>query len=69
MSAPVVRYRYELQTAYEAGENRHPQIVILEHFPDAREMEGHAIGECWLFAATEREAPAYFVKLPPEFQP
>lgn len=65
----MVRYRYELQTADQAGEKRHPEIVIREHFPDVREMEGHAIGDCWLFEATERDAPSYFVKLPAEFQP
>lgn len=60
-----VLYRYSLQSADEAGENRHPQLVILEYFPDATEMDGHAIGDCWLFKAVEREAPGYFVVVKP----
>jgi hypothetical protein len=62
--APVL-YRYSLQSADEAGEKRHPQLVIHEHFPDATEMEGHAIGDCWLFKAVERKAPGYFVVVKP----
>lgn len=61
----TVLYRYSLQSADDAGEKRHPQLVILEHFPDATEMEGHAIGDCWLFKAVEREAPGYFVVVKP----
>lgn len=65
----VRRYRYELQTADQAGETRHPQIVIREHFPDAHDFEPAPIGDCWLFAAEEpgpeRAVPGYFVALPP----
>ncbi|HVZ88074.1 MAG TPA: hypothetical protein VHG72_13970 [Polyangia bacterium] len=60
--APVL-YRYEIYSAEDAGERRHPQLVILEHFPDATEMEGHPIGDCWLFRAARREAPAYFAEV------
>jgi hypothetical protein len=61
------RYRYDLQGADEAGERRHPQIAILEHFPDADHFEPMLVGSCWLFEASPREgAPAFFVKLPAE---
>jgi hypothetical protein len=60
-----VLYRYQLQTADEAGEKRHPQIVIREHFPDAHDLEPHSIGDCWLFKAAKRKAPAFFVEVEP----
>jgi hypothetical protein len=45
------RYRYSLWAASEAGENRHPQLVILELAPDAHDFHPAPIGDCWLFTA------------------
>ena len=44
-------YRFSMQGAYEAGDKRHPQVVILELYPEARDLRGEPIGDCWLFRA------------------
>ena len=63
----LVGYRYEVRTADEAGENRHPQLVIREHFPDSRSFKPFPAGAAWLFEAAPREGvPGYFVRLPDE---
>lgn len=60
----MTRYRYSMQTAYDAGERRHPQSVIREHFPDACAFECVGYADCWLFEATPVEnVPAYFTRL------
>lgn len=46
-----IRYRYSLPAASDAGEQRHPQIVIREIAPDAFDFEPAPIGDCWLFTS------------------
>jgi len=66
-TAPLASYRYSLDAATDAGENRHPQIVIREYFPDSCHFEPVPVGSCWLFEAAPREGvPEFFVKLPAE---
>lgn len=45
------QYRYSLQGAYEAGERRHPQVVILEIADNPADFEPAPIGDCWLFTS------------------
>lgn len=53
-------WRYCMNTATDHGENRHPQRVILEYFPEACDFEPVTIGDCWLFNADPKESPAPF---------
>ncbi|TAL29007.1 MAG: hypothetical protein EPN98_21430 [Phenylobacterium sp.] len=66
MSHAGKRYRFDMRGAHEAGELRHPQIVILAWFPDASDLEPVSIADCWLFASesVRPDAPDYFVRLP-----
>lgn len=53
VSEPIAErlYRYDCIGSSQAGEHRHPQVVIRELAPDANCMEGVPIGDCWLFCA------------------
>jgi hypothetical protein len=55
------RYRYEIHSADDAGERRHPAVVIRDLAPDATELEGRPIGDCWFFLAAEIANPPPFV--------
>jgi hypothetical protein len=57
------RYRYEYFDAIDAGESTDDVSVILKYFPDATALERHLIVHCWLFRATPRPAPAFFVAI------
>lgn len=48
-----LRYRLSMQSAYDAGDKRHPELIIRALAPDATDLEPFAIGDCWLFTATE----------------
>jgi hypothetical protein len=66
-AGPLAAYRYYVLSADDAGEQRHPQIVIREHFPDSRNFKPFPAGATWLFEAAPREGvPGYFVRLPDE---
>jgi hypothetical protein len=56
------RYRYDMRTAEDSGETRHPQKVILEWFPDACELEPMPISECWVFSAVPRAGAPAFIR-------
>jgi hypothetical protein len=57
---PWGRFRYDMNGASYLLENRHPQTVILELFPDARDLEPVPIADCWLFTASLRKGlPSY----------
>lgn len=61
----MTAWRYSMNSAFDAGEKRHPQLVILEHFPDATNLEPVSIADCWLFEAEKKgPVPDYFVELP-----
>lgn len=58
----VRRYRYDMNRATNAGETRHPQLVIRELAPSAFDFEPVTIGDCWLFTSSPLELeklPAY----------
>jgi hypothetical protein len=63
----MTRYRYCMNTAFDAGEKRHPQTVIEEWFPEATELEPVSIADCWLFESGNVRAkaplPDYFIEL------
>lgn len=59
-----MKYRYCMNSATDAGETRHPQIVIRELAPDATELEPVPIADCWLFVANEiKNCPGFVVRL------
>lgn len=55
------RYRYYMPQACEAGETRHPQLVILELAPDAADLEPLCMADAWDFTAQEIEDPPAFI--------
>lgn len=60
----IHRYRYDLQSADEAGETEHPRLVIRRHAPDAHLFEPSSFGECWFFSARAIELlPGYIVEV------
>lgn len=48
-----------------AGEKCHPQAVILEHYPDATELESCPIADRWLFTAKCKASPPPFIHVSP----
>lgn len=63
-------YRFDMNTAYQIGERRHPQKVILELAPDATDLEGVPIGDCWMFrAAAIAHPPSYVIDVAAQPQP
>lgn len=65
--ADVRRYRYELYSADDAGERRHPETVIREVAPDAFDLMPVSIADCWMFRAKEIvNLPPFIVEVPEE---
>lgn len=65
LQTATVKYRFDMRGAYEAGEHRHPEIVIREWFGDAENLEPVTIADCWMFNAAQRlDAPGYFSEVP-----
>ena len=56
-------FRFSVQGAYESGETRHPQDVILELYPEARYLRGEPVGDCWLFLAFPRYPQKDFIEV------
>lgn len=49
----MIEFRYELQTAFDAGESSHPQAVVRRlaqrYGFQVVKATPHPIGDCWLF--------------------
>ena len=60
-SPNAVQHRYCLRTADEMGVTTHPQLAILQSYPDAFDFEPTLAADCWLFkaAATRSARPKY----------
>jgi hypothetical protein len=57
-----VRYYYSIQSAEDAGEREHPQVVIRKTFPDAIDFEPRSVGDCWFFKAERMDTlPPYII--------
>lgn len=53
----TLRYRFDMIGAHYAGENAHPQLVILRYAPDAFDFEPVSISDCWLFRTKQPIEP------------
>ncbi len=62
----MFRYRYDMIGAsFTHKELRHPQIVIMENFPDATGLEPVSIADCWMFdSELDRANIPFIVKVP-----
>jgi hypothetical protein len=54
-------YRFEMWSAFDAGEKRHPERVIREVAPDATNLMPVTIADCWMFRAKEIKNPPPFI--------
>lgn len=48
-----MKYIYDMAAAEDAGEHRHPQLVIRELFPDAHNFVPQSLFDSWWFEAGE----------------
>lgn len=57
-----MKYTYDMMGADEAGEHRHPQVVIRELFHDAYHFVPQSLGDCWWFEAGERTLTPDYIR-------
>lgn len=55
------KYRFCSLTAADVGENRHPETVIRELAPDARNLEPESVLDAWFFDAAPIYDPPKFI--------
>jgi hypothetical protein len=58
----MTAFVYDVIGAYNAGETRHPQVVIRELFPDAHSFEPNTIADVWTFRAGDSPLLPPFVR-------
>lgn len=58
----IVSYRFDVLGAFDAGEDRHPQIVIMEIAPGATNLVPESIADCWTFEAPRIASPPPYVE-------
>jgi hypothetical protein len=54
-------YRFDMITAHQRGESRHPEVVIRELAPDATDFEPVPVADCWVFRASAIQNPPEWI--------
>ena len=56
-----MKYKFDMNSAQDAGHNEHPMLTIRQFAPDATEFEPVSIADCWLLESEPIEnAPDFF---------